>query len=157
MVKKILFLLFVLLSLHLQNLNVMAADAKSVARVALGEDGSKGSSTGAPDLFNGNMSYSIPLEVPAGRNGMEPALTLKYQSSKGDGWLGVGWDLEVGAIQRSSIGGVNFSGNSFQLVKPGEVWDLVDVGPESYLTKIEADFAQINKQTAITAKVHFRR
>ena len=41
----------------------------------------------------GAYTYTIPLEVPAGRVGMQPALALTYSSGAGNGILGVGWSL----------------------------------------------------------------
>src|SRR5207245_11365868 len=66
-----------------------------------------------PDLFTGTTSTSIPIEVPPGRHGIQPALSLQYWSGNGDGWLGPGWKLEVGAIQRQTRFGVNYSGDDY--------------------------------------------
>lgn len=41
----------------------------------------------------GQYSYTIPIEVSAGRAGMAPRLSLNYSSSNGNGALGVGWTL----------------------------------------------------------------
>lgn len=41
----------------------------------------------------GAFTYSIPLEVPEGRNGMQPSLSLTYTGGRGNGLLGVGWSL----------------------------------------------------------------
>jgi len=41
----------------------------------------------------GQYTYSIPLEVPAGRGGMHPSLSLSYSSEGGAGIVGVGWSL----------------------------------------------------------------
>ncbi len=49
----------------------------------------------APD---GGASAALPLSLPAGRAGVQPDLALSYDSSGGNGWVGVGWDLSVGAI-----------------------------------------------------------
>ena len=42
---------------------------------------------------SGAFTYSIPLEVPEGRNGMQPALSLSYSGGRGNGLLGAGWSL----------------------------------------------------------------
>lgn len=57
-----------------------------------------GSPTGyLPGLWDVNSSgvftYSMPLDVPAGRAGMQPELSLDYSGSGGDGPLGFGWSL----------------------------------------------------------------
>ena len=42
----------------------------------------------------GSPIYSIPIEVPPGRAGMEPALSLQYSGTRTNGEVGVGWHLE---------------------------------------------------------------
>jgi len=55
-----------------------------------------------PDLFTGRATTSIPIVVPPGRKGLAPSLALSYASSSRNGVLGVGWSLEIGAIERST-------------------------------------------------------
>src|SRR5689334_23255562 len=57
-------------------------------------------------LFTGAFTYAYPLAVPPGRAGLQPSLALAYNSQASNGWLGVGWDLSVGSIQRSTKNGV---------------------------------------------------
>ena len=33
------------------------------------------------DVANGNVNYSVPIQVPAGRGGMQPELSLNYSGS----------------------------------------------------------------------------
>jgi RHS repeat-associated protein len=42
----------------------------------------------------GTGQYSIPIEVPPGRAGIEPALSISYATTKINGDAGVGWHLE---------------------------------------------------------------
>jgi RHS repeat-associated protein len=44
---------------------------------------------------NGNGALSFELKLPAGRQGMQPDLSLQYNNGGGNGWLGVGWDLSI--------------------------------------------------------------
>jgi RHS repeat-associated protein len=72
------------------------------------EGHSKVSATGA-------FSYRIPIQVPAGRAGMEPQLALKYDSSGPNGPLGVGWSIEgLSAITRckSSVAREGFAAST---------------------------------------------
>jgi hypothetical protein len=50
---------------------------------------------------SGEAAYSIPLAVPPGRAGMQPALSVSYDSAAGDGPLGVGFSVAgLSAISR---------------------------------------------------------
>jgi hypothetical protein len=42
---------------------------------------------------DGSASYSIPIQVPPGIGGIEPKISLSYNSRGGNGQLGVGWTL----------------------------------------------------------------
>jgi RHS repeat-associated protein len=42
---------------------------------------------------SGQATYTLPLRVPPGRNGVEPQLTLTYSSGGGNSYLGVGWGI----------------------------------------------------------------
>ena len=46
-----------------------------------------------PDLHTGTGNLSIPLELPAGRNGLTPSLTLSYSTGNPGGPFGLGWAL----------------------------------------------------------------
>lgn len=51
----------------------------------------------------GSFNYSIPIEIPAGSNGVQPNLSISYSSSGGDGILGEGWALNgLSSVSRVS-------------------------------------------------------
>ncbi len=60
-------------------------------------------------LFRGAATYSTKIEVPAGRGGVQPDLTLNYNSSRVDGiftwaesdWVGVGWAMGLPEVVRT--------------------------------------------------------
>jgi hypothetical protein len=68
----------------------------------------------------GSASYTIPISVVSGTAGLEPKLSLQYDSRAGNGLLGVGWSLAgLPAITRcgktiaqdGAVGGVNYDAN----------------------------------------------
>jgi hypothetical protein len=68
----------------------------------------------APPQANnmGSATLSYPLEVPPGRVGIQPQLSVQYNSGGGNGWMGLGWDLPVQAITIDTRWGVpRYSGS----------------------------------------------
>ncbi len=69
------------------------------------------------DLFSGAASYSYPIELPPGRGGFGPQLSLSYSSASIDwpaspwnpddqaGWVGHGWSLEPSYVGRQDVAG----------------------------------------------------
>jgi YD repeat-containing protein len=51
--------------------------------------------------FTGSFTSGLSIRVPAGRQGMQPNLSVGYDSSSGNGLLGVGWGLTKNLIFRS--------------------------------------------------------
>lgn len=86
--------------------------------------------TFVPDLNSGTGAYSVPLALPAGRNGYTPALVLNYSSGRGNGAFGLGWDIGVSQITRRTEKGIPrynddediFTYNGMELIRiaPGE-------------------------------------
>jgi YD repeat-containing protein len=66
------------------------------------------------DLFTGRFTYRVPILVPPGRGGSQPDIALRYSSSAGNGWCGMGWLLDMGYIERDTSDGVprKWSGTS---------------------------------------------
>ncbi len=62
----------------------------------------------APPSANntGTVSTGFPIKLPAGRNGMQPNLNVTYNSEGGNGWMGLGWNLQLPAITLDTRWGV---------------------------------------------------
>ena len=55
---------------------------------------------------SGEARLSYPIALPPGRDGMAPRLGLTYSSGAGNGWLGMGWDLNTPAVMIDTRWGV---------------------------------------------------
>ncbi|MDX1252252.1 MAG: hypothetical protein IDH49_08420 [Gammaproteobacteria bacterium] len=91
----------------------------------------------------GAATYTIPLTLPPGVNGMQPALALAYNSQGGNGLAGMGWNLAgLSAIHRCAAtidqdgykGGVNLDAND-RLCLDGQ--RLVPLNGSSYWSASE--------------------
>src|SRR5512138_2493929 len=50
---------------------------------------------------SGSATYSLPIWTPPGPNGVQPSISVNYNSQGGKGLLGVGWNLAAGgSIER---------------------------------------------------------
>lgn len=62
--------------------------------------------------FTGAATYDLPIEVPAGRSGLQPNLDLSYNSQMIDqstaqtqaSWVGMGWSLGMNSIELDDHG-----------------------------------------------------
>jgi RHS repeat-associated protein len=105
-----------------------------------------------PDLHTGTASLSVPIQVPAGRGGLRPGLTLSYNTGHPNGPFGLGWALSVPSIRRKTTAGVPRYGGSDTFVLSGAE-DLVavpggDAGRTRYRPRVEGAFARIEHVTA---------
>lgn len=69
--------------------------------------------TAAVNLINppqanntGNASLGYGINIPPGRAGMQPQLTISYNSGGGNGWMGLGWNLTLPMISIDTRWGV---------------------------------------------------
>ena len=94
---------------------------------------------------SGAAVTSIPILAPPGRAGLAPSLSLTYTSYAKNGWIGVGFGLEPGAIQRSTKWGLDYQGREFTASLGGAGAELVprpDWGSQMYGARIEGAFVK---------------
>ncbi len=92
---------------------------------------------------NGDAFLSYPIEVPRGRNGMQPRLEIRYSSSGGNGWLGQGWDLPVPSVTIDTKFGVPRYNDSDTYLLEGA--ELVEESPGLYRQRTEGPFKRIRR------------
>ncbi|MEW6057337.1 MAG: FG-GAP-like repeat-containing protein [Bdellovibrionota bacterium] len=96
----------------------------------------------------GSFAYSLPIDVPAGRKGVQPNLSVQYDSQSGSGLLGMGFHLAgLPSIDRVNIGnGVRytsadsfaFNSNGSGLANPSERFVSEVQGGNTYRTATES-------------------
>lgn len=102
-----------------------------------------------PDLHTGTGNFSVPINVPGGRNGLQPDLSLSYSTGQGNGPFGLGWQVSVPGVQRKTAQGVpRYQGTDTFILSGTE--DLVLVaepasGITRYQPRTEGLFARIER------------
>lgn len=107
------------------------------------------------DLFTGTASTKIAIEVPPGRGEVQPDLALTYNSSNGNGWVGVGWKLEQGVIERQTKSGLDYSGDEYVVRLAGLNAELVNIGGE-YRAKVEGGFNRFQQLIGSDGKGYWK-
>jgi len=85
----------------------------------------------SPDLFTGTGNFSVPIDLPKGRNEFQPELTLTYSTGNGNGPFGLGWHLSVPGVSRKTSEGVPIYDDSADVFVLSGAEDLVPVPPDS--------------------------
>ncbi|MFH4967517.1 SpvB/TcaC N-terminal domain-containing protein [Gaetbulibacter sp. M240] len=102
----------------------------------------------------GTATLSYPIEIPAGRQGIQPEINIQYNSDGGSDWLGLGWDLQLGSITIETRWGVprylHDKESETYLLEGEQLWpvahrnELVERTPEKrFYKRIEGDFTKI--------------
>jgi hypothetical protein len=103
-----------------------------------------------PDMFTGAFGHNIPITVPPGRKGIQPALGLSYRSSNSASWAGVGFGLNPGYIVRSTrLGPPAYvdTQDTFYLITDSGTTELVHLIGNLYQAKIESAFTRFYKES----------
>lgn len=104
------------------------------------------------NLNMGQVSVSLPLDVPKGFDGATPELTLSYSSGGGGGVVGMGWSLPFRTLERMTVKGVPSYNLEDRMVADGGT-DLVRVStsPRVYRAREESGFVRYTWLDAGTA------
>lgn len=88
----------------------------------------------APDISMkiGSFIANFPITVPPGRNSLTPKVYLHYNSSAKNGIVGVGWNLNIDSIKRSTKRAVCYTCTDFTY--NGEKISPVSVDADGYGT-----------------------
>ncbi|KYF76640.1 hypothetical protein BE11_11925, partial [Sorangium cellulosum] len=103
----------------------------------------------------GAAQLTYPIEVPPGRHGIEPALAVTYESELGNGWLGVGWDLRVSAIEIDTRFGVPRTTGDELYALDGEMLRAIPGQPGRYERRVEGAFDRIERLGADPGSYHW--
>ena len=107
----------------------------------------------------GENQLSYRIEVPPGRDGLQPQLAVSYDSAGPDGWLGLGWDVPLPAVTIDTRWGVpryaagqeteTYLLNGEQLAPVANRGALVArTGERVFHTRVEGQFARIVRHGA---------
>ena len=90
---------------------------------------------------SGAYTFSLPITVPNGRNGMQPSLALSYnsQSNEWDSFYGAGWSLGIPSITRLNKTGLNnlYDETDFNSSLSGELVNETGTPYGDYASKVE--------------------
>ncbi|HNR90507.1 MAG TPA: SpvB/TcaC N-terminal domain-containing protein, partial [Spirochaetota bacterium] len=90
---------------------------------------------------NGDVALSYPIDIPRGRNGMQPQIAVRYNSSGGNGWMGLGWDIPIQSVVIDTKFGVpRYNGSETYLLEGASI---VPIGNNQYRQRTEGPFKRI--------------
>lgn len=96
-----------------------------------------------PQLNSGTASYRVDVKVPSGTAGLQPSVSLAYNSGSGNGPFGLCWSWEPMTIRRRTSKGIPTYGNSDVFTLDGA--ELVPLSDGSWRRKIETDWARVTR------------
>jgi hypothetical protein len=102
----------------------------------------------SPDPHTGTGNFTVPIALPAGRDGFQPQLNLVYSTGHGNGPFGLGWGLSVPGVSRQTSKGVPRYDDTQDIFILSGAEDLVPMpgelpGMTRYRPRTEGLFARI--------------
>ena len=91
----------------------------------------------------GDANLSYPIEIPSGRGGMQPELSVNYNSSNNNGWMGLGWNIATPSIEIDT----RWGSPTFDALTETEIYTYQG---EQLLLKSGSSFYLANKTNPIT-------
>nr|RBQ84596.1 hypothetical protein FVER53263_10758 [Fusarium verticillioides] len=117
--------------------------------------------------LNGTMALALPIPVTEGRGGFGPKLELSYNSGSGNGYFGLGWQLNLSSITRMTSKRTPMYDETDTFLLSGEdelvrMGDPERIGDEfsvqSYQPRVMGDALKIEQWSRLTdpSDVHWR-
>lgn len=114
------------------------------------------------DPFTGRFGYTVPLDLAPARHNSTPSLALIYNSANGNDWCGVGWNIDLGYIERETKYGVPVQWSGGKPVSPmayddtkgflfsfkNKMSDLEPIGNNAWRAQVQSDFLQFQYNTS---------
>jgi len=122
---------------------ILAAESEDYNVASHFLDGYRAYSFVNMDAHTGAAIYDYPLATPPGRNGIQPELTLSYNSNTKENAnvFGYGWDISIPSITRVNKNGINnlYSEDNYLSSLDGELTLISDVnGVQTYGARFES-------------------
>ena len=104
----------------------------------------------------GMATDSVPIVVPPGRHAVEPHLQLAYSSGKGNGLLGIGWDLTIGYVENDSRYGLPSPSttDTYNFSIAGDGGEMANDGTGNYHSTTELVYRTFQKGPANASGVN---
>ena len=105
--------------------------------------------------FTGAATYGMQIWVPPGPGGLQPDLTLAYNSQVVDSalnktqasWVGMGWSLDTGYVERNTNGTDNTADDTYSIVAGG-ISSMLLKGSDGYYHTSDETFWRIQYDQA---------
>lgn len=134
--------------LLLSSLSLAANDKSGVSPQVVSLPSGPGSIEGLgpafePQLNTGTATYSVSLKVPDGIAGVQPSLSLSYNSGNANSAFGLGWSLTPPAITRQTEKGIPKYNNSDVFLYAGT--ELIHLIDGSYAPRTASNFMRFER------------